>query len=270
MTCDKILTDAEFGHLYIKTHARAVRYTFKPARDGSPQCGLLITVPVRYALQDVLSSVERNRPKLRQLIQSYHASLSQGSERTPLGRPAIDWDFQILSDSLHITVVRGTNAHFYLNHTPTTMQLICPPDTDFHAEGRQEWLAKVLTEGLRQHARSQLIPRVEEYAAEHGITLHDVKVNLSKSHWGSCAQHKAGSVLDRRGYYNINLSVFTLLLPLDLQRLILLHELMHTRHMDHSPAFHHELDQWLGGQEAALEARLKPYSTDLFSFVTPK
>ena len=43
------------------------------------------------------------------------------------------------------------------------------------------------------------------------------------------------------------------------QRLIMLHELTHIHHMDHSPAFHAELNALLGGKEQELEQELKAF-----------
>lgn len=273
MTVDKIVADKQFGHLYIKTNSRARRYTFRPANDGTPEVGLLITVPVYYRLDDVLRSVEEMRPQLAKMLEQ-SPTAAQGE-----GRPHIDWDFKVLADCLHITLVKDECTSFALRHeraklhkdergwvvvdSPARIQLVCPKDCDFDVEGRQPWLEKVLVEALRDHAKIQLIPRMKELARRHGIALNEVKINNSKGHWGSCARHKKGGVT----YFNINLSLYTLLLPLPVQRLILLHELCHTRHMDHSEAFHRDLNVWLGGQEQALEEQLKRFATSVFSFV---
>lgn len=274
MIVDKILADRQFGHLYIKTHARATRYTFRPAKDGTPEQGLLVTVPVGYRLEDVLRSVEEMRGRLAALFVKSAAS----------GQPArtqhIDWDFKILSDCLRVTLVKGNGETFSLKHDageirkdehgwvevvrPAQVQLICPADCDFDAEGRQAWLEKVLVEAVRTHAKHQLIPRMKDLARRYGIGLKEVKINNSKGHWGSCGRHK--NRLERTEYFNINLSLYTLLLPLPVQRLILLHELCHTRHMDHSAAFHRDLNVWLNGQEQALEERLKGFTTTIFAF----
>lgn len=281
MTVDRILEDAEFGHLYLKSNARAVRYTFRPAHDGSPQCGILITVPRPFDEADVRRAVEQMRPQLRQML----AQLPHGGSR-PAGpadatQPShhIDWGFRIESESLHIHIVKGVGEGFFVKHQlcerdaaqqivrPAEMQLICPPDCDFDAPGRQTWLEKVLAEGIRKHAKHQLLPMLVGFAAQYGIALHEVKVNSSKSHWGSCSRHVQHRLVgSETEYFNINLSLFTVLLPLSLQRFILLHELTHTRHMDHSPAFHRDLDAWLGGTEQELDRQLKRYSTNVFSF----
>ena len=292
MLVDKILEDPEFGHLYIRTNARAVRYTFRPANDGTPQCGVLITVPTRYILSDVQSSVEQMRERLRAMLSAHLQARSQqptagaagSDEATGTASRHIDWSFSIESDCLHIYIIKGTREGFSVHNdsaeirkdergedvivTPARCEILCPPDCDFDAEGRQQWLEKVIVEQVRRHAKAQLIPRMLSYAKRRNITLCEVKVNQSKGHWGSCSRHRKGGGLfsKREEHFNINLSLFTLLLPLSVQRLVLLHELTHTRHMDHSPAFHRDLDVWLGGQEAALEAELKKYTTNVFAF----
>jgi len=278
MICDKILEDKEFGHLYIVVNARAVRYTFRPAKDGTEKGGVRITVFPRYDLKDVLRSVEQMRPQLRSLLQQ-----SRISEATQKETKHIDWDFCIESECLHISIAKGSRQGFYLHHEavqlnkdevgedivlkPAVMQIICPPDCDFDADGRQELLERAMIEGIRNHAKTQLLPRLLAYARRFGIQLNEVKINSSKGRWGSCSLHKVGSVIKRQKLYNINLSLFVLLLPLHLQKLILLHELTHTIYMDHSPSFHANLDKWLGGKEAEYEKELKKYNTSIFSFV---
>lgn len=272
--------DKEFGPLLLKCNARAVRYTFKPLPEGAR--GLQVTVPSQYHPDDVLQALEQIRPRLRKMLERAKTQREK-RQQTP---QHIDWDFQLQCDSLQLTLVRGERDGFYLQSQPATwrqtegfdfemtrpaiLQLICPPDCDFDAEGRQQWLERVVVEAVRKQAKAQLIPRLSLYAKLLNITLKEVKVNSSKGRWGSCAAHRETSILGLRQTrsYNINLSLYTLLLPMRLQKLILLHELTHTRHMDHSPAFHHDLDQWLGGTEEALERELKGYHTTVFSFIS--
>lgn len=274
MLVDKILADKQFGHIYIKTHARATRYTFRPAKDGTPEQGLLVTVPVVYRLEDVLRAVEEMRPRLAALFVKSEASAQL------VRKEHIDWDFKILSDCLHVTLVKGTgkNAAYKIvpgetrqdEHgwvevvRPAQLQLIFPENFDFDDERLQTMVQSAVQEGVRIHAKQQLIPRMKNLARRYGIGLNEVKINNSKGHWGSCSRHK--NRMAHTEYFNINLSLYTLLLPLPVQRLILLHELCHTRHMDHSAAFHRDLNVWLDGQEQALEARLKGFTTTIFAF----
>lgn len=207
-------------------------------------------------------------------------------------RTRIDLSFSILTDCLHVTLQTGTRKGFFTHNEqaevrinpdtsepevvrPAILQIICPPDCDFSSAERQLWLEKAITEGIRAHAKAQLIPRLRALAEHFDVELKEIKVNSSRGRWGSCSCRRTKS---RRSFlsvlfgpkekpsFNINLSLFTLLLPYDVQRLILLHELMHTRHMNHSAAFHADLNQWLDGKEKALEAKLKRYSTNIYSF----
>ena len=132
---NRIVEDAEFGHVYIKTNVRAVRYTFKPAKDGSKEGGLLVTVPEHYRLEHVLATIEEHRPQLREMM-----NLVQQQKEKQIRSWKIDWDFRINSDCLHISIVKGTREGFYLHHEPG----------EFRAEGADEVVVKA--------AEMQLMP----------------------------------------------------------------------------------------------------------------
>ena len=278
MLCDKILEDRDFGHLYIIVNRRAVRYTFRPANDGTPKVGIRVTVPPRYDVKDVVRAVEQNRTQLLSMLQVDQTAKDKKKETA-----RIDWDFRIETDCLHISFVKGTSQKVLFHKEaaqidkneqgedvilkPAVLQFVCPPDFDFDKDDRQALFERAIIEGVRMYAKAQLLPRLLGYASRYGIQLNEVKINSSKGRWGSCSQHKQRTLLNSKKSYNINLSLFTLLLPMHLQKLILLHELTHTLYMDHSPAFHTQLDAWLGGKEDALEKELKKYTTSIFSFV---
>jgi len=84
----------------------------------------------------------------------------------------------------------------------------------------------------------------------HGFRFSDVKINKSTSRWGSCSFKKS-----------INLSYFCLLLPPHLLDLIVLHELCHTREMNHGDKFWIHLDSVTGNRAKALTLELKKFST---------
>lgn len=278
MLCDKILEDRDFGHLYIIVNRRAVRYTFRPANDGTPKAGIRVTVPPRYDVKDVVRAVEQNRTQLLSMLQVNQTAKDKKKETA-----RIDWDFRIETDCLHISFIKGTSQKVLFHKEaaqidknmhgeeiilkPAILQFVCPPDFDFDKGDRQALFERAIIEGVRLHAKAQLLPRLLGYASRYGIQLNEVKINSSKGRWGSCSQHKQRTLLNSKKSYNINLSLFTLLLPMHLQKLILLHELTHTLYMDHSPAFHAQLNTWLGGKEDALEKELKKYTTSIFSFV---
>ena len=82
-------------------------------------------------------------------------------------------------------------------------------------------------EKLRRQAKETLPGRLEELAKRYDFVYNRVTIKHNSSNWGSCSS-KA----------NINLNLNIVRLPQVLQDYILLHELCHLRHQDHSHAFH--------------------------------
>lgn len=82
-------------------------------------------------------------------------------------------------------------------------------------------------EELRRKAKTILPPRLAELARRHGFIYNRVAIKHNSTNWGSCST---------KGNINLNLNIVRL--PEVLQDYILLHELCHLRHHDHSHAFH--------------------------------
>jgi predicted metal-dependent hydrolase len=79
---------------------------------------------------------------------------------------------------------------------------------------------------LRDQARRELPPRLLELAAQHGLALGRVSIRNQRSRWGSCG---------RDGHICLNWRL--VLMPAAVSEYVLIHELMHLRRMDHSPAY---------------------------------
>jgi predicted metal-dependent hydrolase len=105
-------------------------------------------------------------------------------------------------------------------------------------------------EALRAAAKAILPSRVEELAAQHGLKYGRVSIRASRSKWGSCS-----------ATCNISLSLFLMILPEHLRDYVILHELAHTVHHNHSPRFHNLVNTLTNGREKALARELKEYST---------
>jgi predicted metal-dependent hydrolase len=79
---------------------------------------------------------------------------------------------------------------------------------------------------LRQQARRELPARLFELAARLGLVVTRVSVRNQRSRWGSCG---------RDGHICLNWRL--VLMPPSVRDYVLVHELMHLRRMDHSPAY---------------------------------
>lgn len=79
---------------------------------------------------------------------------------------------------------------------------------------------------LRAQAQKLLPVRLKQLAAKHGFEYASVSVKQMKGRWGSCDAGK-----------HITLNLFLMQLPWQLIDYVLIHELTHTKHLNHSSDF---------------------------------
>jgi predicted metal-dependent hydrolase len=91
---------------------------------------------------------------------------------------------------------------------------------------------KACIRALKREAEEQLPGRLRQLATEHGFNFRSVEVKQLKSRWGSCNHRQ-----------EIILNCFLMQLPWHLIDYVLLHELVHTRIMQHGPKFWAEMDK---------------------------
>ena len=103
-------------------------------------------------------------------------------------------------------------------------------------------------EQLRREAMVVLPSRVAELAVRTGLQYRSVTIRATRSKWGSC-----------NGRNDLSLSLYLMTLPEHLRDFVILHELCHTVHHDHSPRFHALLDRLVGGKEKLLNKELRSY-----------
>ncbi len=81
-------------------------------------------------------------------------------------------------------------------------------------------------EELAQRALTVIVPKVEAYATMIGVTYGKITVRNQVSRWGSCTA---------KG--NLNFNCLLMLCPSYVLDYVIIHELCHRRHMNHSEAF---------------------------------
>ena len=79
---------------------------------------------------------------------------------------------------------------------------------------------------LKALAQAQLPPRVAQLAAVMGVSYGRIAIRAQHSRWGSCS-----------GKGNLNFNCLLMLVPEEVRDYIIIHELCHRRHMNHSKDF---------------------------------
>jgi len=110
--------------------------------------------------------------------------------------------------------------------TTTTLTVRYPFDWSADDQRIQDIAAAACIRALRLQAEQLLPPRLADLAQKHGFSYNGVQIKRLKGRWGSCDQHQ-----------HIVLNLFLMQLPWECIDYVLLHELTHTRIMQHGEPF---------------------------------
>lgn len=89
-----------------------------------------------------------------------------------------------------------------------------------------ELLKKVINLWCKKKAKPVFTEMLQQLAEEHGFHYQRLSIRAQKTRWGSCSDKK-----------NINLNCKLLLMPEDIVKYVMIHELCHTLEMNHSNNF---------------------------------
>jgi predicted metal-dependent hydrolase len=109
-----------------------------------------------------------------------------------------------------------------------------------------------LTKHYQQHkkiADKVIKENVTFFANLYGVQVKRVAIRNQRTRWGSCSREKS-----------INLSYYLMLLPPHLVDYVILHELCHTKEMNHGDKFWKWMDKVTDGQSKALRRELKTFN----------
>jgi predicted metal-dependent hydrolase len=98
--------------------------------------------------------------------------------------------------------------------------------TSERSEDASEPMAPEVERALLERAKRELPARLFELATEHGLSVQRVSVRNQRWRWGSCG---------RSGHICLNWRLVQM--PPEVRDYVIIHELMHLKRMDHSPAF---------------------------------
>ena len=85
---------------------------------------------------------------------------------------------------------------------------------------------------LLKKAKEILPERVQYYAPKIGVTYNRITIRSQRTRWGSCSS---------KG--NLNFNCLLALFPTEIVDSIVVHELCHRKHMNHSPQFYSEIEK---------------------------
>jgi predicted metal-dependent hydrolase len=203
--------------------------------------GLKVTLPPRASEDDAMKFINSIRTKIIQKQEKLEKGLQTRNilidENSKL---------QTLTFVVEAKAVNRKNIYFALKRS--TLSIEFPVGTDCTTVENQQYFWNGISYFLRKEAKRLLPNRTKQLADKYGFTFTDVKIQSSKTRWGSCSRAKS-----------INLSLYLMLLPAYLIDYVILHELCHTREMNHGDKFWAWMEKVTDGKSKELRAELKNY-----------
>lgn len=210
------LHDDEFGDIAIKRSAKVRSITIRLAPNGQ----LYASAP-RYApLFLVRHSIVTNRQALRQLL---HQHAVHGYQ-----------DGETIGKHHSIAVIPTQMVNRPTVRTARQKLLVSlPPEHTIDEPAVQCAIRQEVATILRREAKAYLPQRLHELAARTNLTYQRIRFSHASTRWGSCSS--TGT---------ISLNIALMKLPNELIDYVLIHELCHTHHMNHSSAFWGLVEQY--------------------------
>lgn len=135
-----------------------------------------------------------------------------------------------VGNRLTVKIEKSANSAFS-SRTYDNYLLIRLPEP-YDLEHWQNSIRQAAEKALKKIAEAVLPPRIEELADTYGYRYDQLKIRKMTSRWGSCSSKKV-----------ITLSYYLVQLPPELIDYVLIHELLHTRHMHHGHKFWEEFER---------------------------
>ena len=183
-----------------------------------PHGAVEVVVPRRTRPEDVREFVTQNRAWVNRTLT--RLGLPDGPQAAV--RP-LSLELASTNERWHVDYRHGegTRSRFDVHRTDSSPRLSLTLGT-----GNDDAWRQLLRRWLVDYAREVFEPRLHSLSEATGLPYSRLQVRRQRTRWGSCSV---------RGTISINCGL--LFLSPALGRYLLVHELCHTRHMNHSPAF---------------------------------
>lgn len=204
------INDPEFGVIVLKRNANAKYVRLRMQENGV----LSITMPRFASTIHAHKLIEASRPQIRHWKEKSIDNIQVFEHGDQIGR----------SHTIHFEPYEGLTAKV------TTKELVIavkyPKNMSPRDPAVQASVKPAIKKALQKEARAYLPRRLSYLAEKYDFKYERVRYGTQKGRWGSCSS--SGT---------ISLNVGLMLLDIDLIDYVLIHELCHTKQMNHSSDF---------------------------------
>jgi predicted metal-dependent hydrolase len=202
----------------VKIHPRARHVRLRL----DPREGLVVTVPKRFDQRLVPALVAERRDWIESVQARLDRARSGLDAALVSARPA-RVELPAVGECWAVSYASNERSTLGFRVDGCTLRFMLPGAASAELDAR---IAARLRAWLMDRARQALAPMVGQLAARHGFSHGPITIRNQRARWGSCSA---------RGHLSLNARL--LFASPQACRYVLLHELVHTEHLDHSAAF---------------------------------
>lgn len=178
--------------------------------------GLEIVVPLRFNSKNIPEILENNKAWIKK-------KLTEIQEIAKKSNP------DEIPNEITLAALEQTWRIFYIKTASKKIQLIKRPHQEIVLLGdieNKKLCIKILSSWVKDLAEVTLTSWLQKMSEKTQLRVNKICIRGQQSRWGSCSSDKS-----------ISLNYKLLFLPKNLVEHILIHELCHTKHLNHSSSF---------------------------------
>jgi len=204
-----VIYDEEFGKITIRRNIKSSRVQVKLSPSGT----LSASLPKYAPLFLVKRLIKNSRDDIRQLInrQKLKSKFFNGMK---------------IGKSHYLIFKYDKNNTAKVKISDQKIYIYCQKEEDIYRNNCYEKIKTAIGEALRVEANSYIPKRVSYLADKYNFKYNKVRLSKASGRWGSC---------NNNGTISLNIALMQL--PFELIDYVIIHELAHTKQMNHSRDF---------------------------------
>jgi len=206
-----IIQDKEFGKVTIRRSQMATQVKIRVAPDGTLHASLPMYAPI-FLLKGLINN---SREKIRKMMNQ--------------SKPEYIYENGMQIGKSHTLIIQPTNLdNFSVSKHGQQIIVKLPDNMDITDKTVSRKIRDTIISALKLEAKSYLPRRLSFLADKYGMKYTKIKFSHASGRWGSCSS---------KGTISLNIALMKL--PFELIDYIIIHELAHTKQMNHSQDFWH-------------------------------
>ena len=210
------IVDKEFGEIKIRKNKLARSVKLSVGVDGS----LRASIPYYSPEFSVQRLVNHNRTQIREML-ALHNTKNLYKNGDLIGKTHTLFFRKFLGEEIKIS------------NEGNQILVQIPQDLSFENSLIQSEIRKTVSKILRKQAKAYLPRRIDFLAEKYGFNFNKLRFSHTGTRWGSCSSS---------GTISLNIALMNL--PHHLIDYVIIHELCHTRQMNHSSKFWQEVEKY--------------------------